>query len=647
MKSKTFLYPVSALLAFIVPVFIILSNAGYFLGFADAAEFALVTKIAGIAHAPGFPSYILFGKAWSVLMEVLGIAHIKGMVWFSVCCTAAATLLLFITSYRILQNNYAQLTELTRCSLSLLSAIAFSSGVTAWHWSGNVEVYSFHVLAFAIALYGMVKFNLDKKIKYIYIAAFGISLGLANHHLTMIMFLPFLLFFFSNDVFNKSIPVPALKKTPAKKNEKAQKEKGTSLISILKSKGFLHLVACSFILTALFYGWMFMRAGADLPFKFGNPDSFSRFFYHITGGAWIKNTQTTVKGLIGLRFPYFMKLTFEQFFLFMPFIILGLAELIRRGSRKIIYICVGYYLVVLLYQLRIDQTADTDAYLLPAFFLLSLLVLFGTAWMATKNYYYISILPVLLLLQVYLNFPKTDKRQFNVSETLMREIDRSCPPNSVILIADWTTSIQYYYHRIAEKFRTDLIVLNYDLKFTNYKILPVVYPAFYKEIKPEYDHFIRLLGEAHPQEIYNTGCTLDNPALMNSFLAVISKMKALCSKANTPFMCDPKAFIFLMQNNAVSASSLMSGCFVSSIPTTYGKEFINMDYDWLDSPLLLIEPSATDKMVDLEAALDFSKNYYKYLGDAARLEQTEISYAKIKGLQRKMKLNMPFVFRPQ
>lgn len=644
MKTKL-IFPLSALLAFVIPMIIVLSNIGYFLGFADAAEFALVIKIAGIAHAPGFPSYIIIGKLWSVIMHFLGIAHVKGLIWFSVFCAALSTLLLFFTCYRILKVMHPSFSEFLHCTISLSAALCFISGVTAWHWSGNVEVYAFQVLAFAITFFGFTRFYFDKNRLSLYITASGIALGLANHHLTMILFLPFLLYFFTNDLFKVTLAKPASNNVKPRKKEKITSVKEPSFIDIFRSKNFLILAGSTALLTAMFYGWMFYRASEDLPFKFGNPDNLPRFLYHLAGGAWIKNTQTKVEGLVGLRFPYFMNLTFEQIFLFIPLLFLGIIELIRNKSRKIIYICLGYYILILLYQLRIDQTADTDAYLLPAFFMLNVFILFGIAWLASKNKNLVFLIPVLFVMQVVLNFPKTDKRNYNVDQTLMHEIDRSAPKNSTVLIADWTTVIQYYYYRIVENFRPDLIVLNYDLKFTNYKIIPAVYPAFYNEIKPEYDNFITALGNAHPQEIYNTGCSLDTRELMNSFFVVIRKMQERCKNTGTPFMCDPKAYVFLSQYDLMSGNAIVSGCFVSGIPTNIGKEFLKLDYEWLDSPLILKEPSATDKMVDIEAALDFSKRYYKSIGDATDAEQAEKSYAKVKTIQREMKHNMPFVYR--
>ena len=524
MNIRSILVPIAALMAFAIPACIVLSNAGYFLGFADAAEFALVTRIGGIAHPPGFPAYVLTGKIWSMMMHLLGVSHIKAMVWFSVYCTATASTLVFLTMSRWLKKYYPEKSEISLTIVSLVSAVSFVTGITAWYWAGNVEVYAMQVLAFAITFYGLTAFQMDRKKHQLIISAFGISLGLANHHLTMVLVLPFLLLFFKPDLFEQ---IKVLKKdvTKNKKQKEETTSKTTFISQLIKSKDLRLLILYSFLMTSSFYCWMIFRAGIDLPFKFGNPDNFSRFLYHIAGGAWIENTGTTVKGLIALRFPYFMSITFGQIFLFMPFLILGFVELFRKKRYHLIYICLGYYLLILLYQLRIDQTSDTDAYMLPSFLLLTMIIPFGFMYVLSFNKLFIYLFPVLLITQVYLHFPKTDKRHFNINEALMQELDRSAPLNSTILIADWTTVIQYYYCRIADHFRPDLIVLNYDLKFTNYKILPAVYPEYYKEIKPEYDHFIELLGASHPQEIYNTGCSLDTPELLKAFDSVIVSHK--------------------------------------------------------------------------------------------------------------------------
>ena len=178
-------------------------------------------------------------------------------------------------------------------------------------------------------------------------------------------------------------------------------------------------------------------------------------------------------------------------------------------------------------------------------------------------------------------------------------------------------------------------------------MLPVLYPELYKEIQPEYDHFIELLGIAHPQEIYNTGCSLDNSELLQAYINTVNRIKKYANDHKAHFMSDPKAFVFLSQYEVMTPNSVVSGSLVSSTPTGLGEEFLKLDYQWLSSPLLLKEPAATDKLVDLEAALDFNKNYFNSTGNKKNADLAEASYQRIKSLQRKMKRNMPFVYRPK
>ncbi len=626
-------------LSFLIPLILFLSNSGNSLGFADGAEFALVTKLCGIAHPPGFPSYITIAWLWTKLFALFGIAHIKALVLFSATSGAASCLFLYLASLLILNNTNKTQSPYVNSFIACISAISFSTGVTAWHWNNSVEVYAFHVFAISLLLYGLTRFHFLRDKFSIIIASVGLALALANHHLTAIIFCPFILFFFRNQLFVE----PVIVTTKGKKKQNAILE--PSLVNILQSKPFLQMVMITTGMVIGFYGWMFVRASADLPFKFGNPDTLDRLFYHLSGGAWIKNTESVVEGLVALRFPYFMHLTFEQLFLFIPFALIGIYVLINKKLYALLVLILGYYLFLLMYQLRIDQTSDTDAYMLPAFFVLCLLLPYGMAEFVNWNKNLLYVLPMVFALQAFVNFSKTDVRRFDVSDSLMKALDQSTPKNSTLLISDWTLVINYYYHRIAENFRPDLTVLNYDLKFTNYKMLPELFPQFYNDIKPEYDQFIKLLGEQHPEEIYNTGCTLDSPELTNAFLSTIVKIRKHCKQTNTTFLCDPKAYVFLMQQKVMNNSASISGCFVADTPTGLGKEFLDLNFAWLGSPMLLKEPSASDKLVDFEAMLDFSRNYYKAVGDNVLYTKAETSYARVKSIQRQMKVNMPFVYR--
>ncbi len=628
------------LTSFLLPLCLYWFTKTASLGFADAGEFAIVTKIAGIAHAPGFPAYVLTGWLFSKLTFLFTGNHVLSMVLFSALCSAAASLLLYLTLLKFISRFKGKQKEVSFNSMwsSLGAAVSFATGYTVWHWANSVEVYAFHLLSFSLLIYGLTVYNLEKGKLHLATASIGLAMALANHHLTVIFFLPFIPFFFTENYFTPAQPVQKSKKVMSKK---------PGYFSALLRKEFRFFVLITAAVTFMFYAWMFIRAGQDMAFKFGQPDNFSRLFYHLAGGAWQKNTVAQTEGLIALRFPYFTMLLIKHLFLFIPFAIAGFIFLFQKKLKALAYSVLVFFLLLFIYQLRIDQTADTDAYLLLPFFFFGFPVAAGIYAALQKLSWMRFVIPVLLIAQIAVYFPLQNKKDFNVSESLMHELDKCTPEGAVLLISDWTLVSQYNYYRFGENLRPDLILLNYDLKFTNWKLLPYNYPRLYNSIKTEYDHFIELLGRIHPQEIYNTGCTLNTPELMNAYVSTVMKIKDYCSQKQLAFMSDPRAYLFLKEYKIYGNESHMSGMFISDKPTGIGKSFLTLPFKWLNSKQLLTEPAATDKIVDFEAALDFSKNYYKLLNDSVSYRSAEKSYLFIKDLQKKLKANMPFVYRPK
>lgn len=642
--SKSVLWKIIfALLAFAIPFGMFWFTHSDSLGFADAGEFAVTTKLASVAHGPGFPSYIYLGWLWSAILSLFSHSHFINITLFSIVSVSAACSLLYLTVLGILKRTYPDFNEWYQHLIALCSALAFASGFTAWYWANNVEVYAFHVFTFALMVYGAIKFNSNRSTTHLVLGAIGLSLGLANHHLTTILFIPFLFLFAGGDVFAlQTVAKPDVKKK--KVNKKAAE---ITILSFIQSRQFIIFAAVTFGVTTFFYALMMIRASVDLPFKFGQPDNLSRFFFHISGGAWMNKTLENSEGIVGMRFPYFSWLLGRQYGLFLLFIIAGLIELFRKGWRKLAYAIIGFFVLLQFYQIRLDQTGDSDAYMLLPYFALALAIPFGAAWLTRLQKQAVLVLPILVAIQIVWNFPLDDKRQLDVSKSLMKSLDESAPKNSVILISDWTLVAQYNYYRIVENFRPDLVVLNYDFKFTNYKLLPIMYPAFYKLIQPEYDNFVKELGTVNPQQIYNTGCDLSTPALSKAYTDLFLKTVRVCGDNKYPLLYDPHAFVYLMQNKLLSPNIFVSGCFVSQFKEPLVNTFAKLPYKWLDQPVIPHEPGAADKMVDIQAMLDFNRRYFDAIGDTTDSRITTESTNKILNLQKEMHDNIPYLFRPK
>ena len=627
-RQKT-IYP---LIVFVCSLGLSLSNANFrSLGFADAAEFALLSDLAGVAHAPGFPAYILLSSGFAKVMTAAGFTHISALVIFSALCVSLASLILYHTSYRLLKNSWPELNDIRRNIISMVTGLAPVTGTTIWHWSHSVEVYALQVLAAMMVLHGMVLRETGEVKKGMLLAGTGIGLGMANHHLSMLLLIPFMAMLWKPGWMN-SVVVLQGKRKPTSPYRFTWKELQPMMVPALLIMSFC-------------YGWMIYRAGIQLPYAFGQPDTFDRLLYHLSGGAWMKNTTVTVKGIVGMRTPYFLRISFEQFFFAGVLIVLGIIYLYTSRRNRFWLSLFGYYTLVLVYQLRIDQTTDTDAYLCAPFFLLFALAPFGMArvsqWYARAFYF----LPLIVILQAVIHFGKTDQRDMDLSSALMNDLDKGCPQGAIVLIADWTNVINYHYARIHDGFRKDLCVLNYDLKFTHYEIFKRNYPDVYRSVAGSYDNFIRLLEQYHPQEIFNTGCTLDQPELLNAYLQVIRDLQRYAKSRNVPFMADPKAYVFLAQQG-LFPDAHVSGSYLANRPGTGNEDFLKFNHRWIHNKHVMMDPAASDKLVDLEAAFDLHRRYWQQTGNTANYQLADQHYTSIKRMQNKMKKKMAFLFRP-
>lgn len=637
-NKKTLLHVILGFLSFALPFAIYKITSVNALMFDDAAEFALVIKLGSIAHPPGTPAYILIGGLWLKLTSLFGISTIPSLNTFASLCVSVSCYLLFRT-FTLLGDHLQSGKETTVRLLASICAIGFGTAATTWAWANTIEVYSFQVLALAILLFGLISFQLKRKNYYAIIAGLGIGLGLANHHLTMILFLPFAVLFLTEGLLT-------LHKIDPKKKKQKEASLWAKLIDVLKSKAFFLIVATSVIVTTFFYIWMFIRAQNEYPFMFGQPNTISSMFYHLKGGSYSKNLSSASTNIISSRFPYFLKLTFLQLFIFLPFLIFGIQKMFKGKMNLLLNSAILYFLFLFIYQLNNNQWSSTDAYLLLPFLILMMPIYIGCLFWEKKLKLKL-FLPVLLIFQIAYNFKDHDRREYKVSTSIMELLDKSAPKNSVILISDWSTVIQYYYFRIVENFRPDLVVLNYDMKFTHYRILPILYPDFYKKIQPEYDRFIYELGKEHPDQVTNTGCDLNTEKLSNSFRELILKTQSVCKVENRFFLTDPRAHYFFSNQKFYEPRRYVSGCFSSTLPgdSLSAATFLNMDFPFLASPLLMNDPSSLDKLVDFQAMLDNHISFYKANNDSNRLTQAENARDKVLKIQRELKKSMSFAYK--
>jgi hypothetical protein len=408
------------LIAFILPLLLFKITSSTSLMFDDAAEFATVIKLGSIAHPPGTPSYILAGMLWTGITGLFGMSMITSLNLLAAFCISLSSVLLYIIFTSIGSRlNVPSTYRIVSCA----TALAFATAATTWAWANTVEVYSFQVLAMAIALFGLVSWQLTQKRGTLLVAGIGIGLGLSNHHLTMIAFLPFTLFFFTPGLL-----IPVEVKTDKSKMDKKKKVKSdqsgimSQLVSVFRDKNFWMLVSVVTVVTLFFYGWMFVRAQKEYPFMFGQPNTLADLFYHVSGGSYAKNLTSASTDIISSRLPYFLKLTAVQLFLLIPFFILGILVLITKKLSRLLWMIVLYFLILFIYQLNNNQWSSTDAYMLLPFMTLYIVCFYAIVYHINK-FKLQYVMPAIVVAQIAFNFGDHDRRSYPVSASLMQLLD--------------------------------------------------------------------------------------------------------------------------------------------------------------------------------------------------------------------------------
>jgi hypothetical protein len=152
--------------------------------FWDTSEYIATGHILGVPHPPGNPLFVVLARAWSVLLEPLGLSVAVRINLFSAFMSATAHALWFLLVHHILRYFSGDRTfRLVGASAAVLvSATAF----TVWNQSNvNEKVYTVSLLA--IALLSWLAFRWQENLgkgkddNLLVLMVFILALSVGNH----------------------------------------------------------------------------------------------------------------------------------------------------------------------------------------------------------------------------------------------------------------------------------------------------------------------------------------------------------------------------------------------------------------------------------------------------------------------------------
>jgi len=167
----------------IIPILVFLSTAALYIrttaptlgGAFDSEEFQYVAYTLGIAHATGYPLYLLLGKIFITLVPIGNVAYRMNLL--SALIGAGAVTLIYAITFRLTRRHIA----------SIATAAIFATNAAVWRQSGVASVgpltiFFMAAVTFAALLWEERKFSTA-------LIAFVFGLALTHHH-SVLFFLP-------------------------------------------------------------------------------------------------------------------------------------------------------------------------------------------------------------------------------------------------------------------------------------------------------------------------------------------------------------------------------------------------------------------------------------------------------------------------
>jgi hypothetical protein len=100
----------------------------------DAALFEYTPWVLGVTYPTGFPSYVLLGHLWTLLVPIGSVAYRMNLL--SAVCGALALACLYPTLRRFLESRLAALSAI----------LIFGTLPTYWRWATEAKSYTLHIL---------------------------------------------------------------------------------------------------------------------------------------------------------------------------------------------------------------------------------------------------------------------------------------------------------------------------------------------------------------------------------------------------------------------------------------------------------------------------------------------------------------------
>lgn len=461
----------------------------------DSGELILAAWEPGIAHAPGFPLYLLVGWLWTHLLPIGRVAWRLNLL--SAASGAVAALLAYVLALYTLR---AETTSGRARVAAAMAALTLAAGRTIWGWATIAEVYALNtaLVAAILALVvrwtglggarqparatpgrGMRRSSRKQALRPrqkgradqaaprspavlspgispssndwpLVVAAFLFGLGLGNHLTSVGLLAPAIAFWLT-----------------VRRGWRVWWSQTTLLAGLALAAG------------AAVYLYLPLRAASGPFLNWGNPDNWQRFWWQVTAKQYRVSLLSSPVG------PQIIATAVLWWTQFTPLglVLLGLGGWHMARRQPVLFSMLLLVIVfITLYGWAYVIEDDQDAYYLPAFLAGAVWVSWGAwftvewasrHWALTRsragvvgaggNFPTFAVLFVLPVLALVMNWAACNRHFDTISEDYARDALAEVGQGGLVLTRDWQFYAPALYLQHVEGFRADVTVIDTEL----------------------------------------------------------------------------------------------------------------------------------------------------------------------------------------
>ena len=390
---------------------------------ADGGELAAAASTLGIAHPPGYPTYVLLAHPFTLLP--LGEVATRTNLFSALCAACTAALL----SWTLIQTG-------ARRTSAIGAGLALACSPLLWSQAIVTEVHALNSLFTALLLaFAATAMRRDRRpAAWLALATGWVwGVGMGNHP-TLLLCGPLVL-----------------------------------LAWWRMRKGWI-CGPLGLALGLLVYLYLPIRAGADPPINWGNPRTPAQFWWTVSGGPYRQFLFALPWAYLPARLLAWLALLRQQFTWF-GLLVAFVGGATLWNDRRPLFLTTGATMILYSIFAVGYNTSDSQFYLIPALVCLGLwlgtgidrvLSALGARWSWTGRWGAVAVVTLPLVVAVW-RFPALDLSHDRQASQFERVTLEQAPPQAIILSRRDSHTFSLWYGQVALGKRPDVLIVDLDL----------------------------------------------------------------------------------------------------------------------------------------------------------------------------------------